>query len=94
MSGVADLAMHDSLTVIPDSSVNLLCQGKKNTLLISFECLQCANRLFCARCWFCNELSASAFELWFQNNNVQAGNLNTYSQINRQKQKKKGGIVS
>lgn len=93
MSGVTDLAMHDSLTVIPDSSVNLLCQGKKNTLLINFGCLQCASRLFCEHCWFCNE-PASALELWFQNYNVQAGNLNTYRQINKQKQKKGGGIVS
>lgn len=70
---VADLAMHDSLAVVPDSSVNLLCQGTKNTLLISFEYLQCANRLFCEGCWFYNEL-ASALELWFQNSHVQAGN--------------------
>lgn len=77
---VADLAMHDSLTVVPDSSVNLLCQGKKNTLLISFVYLQCGNRLFCEGCWFCNE-PASALKLWFQNDHVQAGNLNMYSQI-------------
>lgn len=76
MSGVADLAMHDSLTVIPDSSVNLLCQGKKNTLLIRFEYLQCANWLFCESCWFCSE-PASPLESWFQNNDIQAENLNT-----------------
>lgn len=87
---VADLAMHDSVTVVPDSSVNLLCHGTKNTLLISFEYLQCAYRLFCEGCWFYNE-PASALELWFQNNHVQAGNLNIYSQISRQI--KEGGVV-
>lgn len=93
MSGAADSALHDSLTVIPDSSVNLLGQGKKNTLLISFEYLQCANRLFCEGCWFCNE-PTSVLESWSQNNHVQAGNLNTYNQINRQKKKKRREVVS
>lgn len=89
MSAVAGLAVHDSLTVIPDSSVNLLGQGKKNSLLVSFEYLQCANRLFCEGCCsFCNEPTLVS---WSQNNHVQAGNLNTYSQINREKM---GGFVS